>query len=42
MKRERLMAADSLRWCQTHIPLRLRATILPKEERWRRNISVSL
>ena len=33
MNLARLTADAILRWCQTHTPLRLRATILPNEER---------
>lgn len=33
MNRARLMAFDSLRWCQVQTPERLRETIFPKEER---------
>ncbi len=32
MKRARLIASASLRWCQAQTPERLRGTIFPKEE----------
>jgi len=42
MNLARLIACASLRWCHAHTPERLRGTIFPNEDKYRRKVFVSL